>query len=137
MPRSPPPGSRAPGSAAVIRLLRAIAALEILAAAVVAFLTLYVLAFLPPTSRKGPIALFVLGAAFAAAGVSAGMQLWRLTERGRVSSIVFLLMLMGFSTVLLFVREQPHVMVRLILEGVMLVILLSRRAREVCVSNPA
>jgi hypothetical protein len=113
-------------------LLRTIAVLEGLAAAVTVLLLVFGLGLLPPGRPQGALALVLVAGGFAAATGFAGLQLWRLREVGRVSTVVVLIALMLFSVFQLFVRGQPYVAVRLVLEGAALAALLSRGAREVC-----
>ena len=113
-------------------LLRTIAVLEGLAAAVTVVLTLYGLVLLLPDRPLGALMLVMVAGTFAAATAFAGMQLWRLREVGRVSTVVVLIVVMLLSLFQLFVRGQSYVAVRLILEAAALVVLLSRGAREVC-----
>ena len=116
----------------MIRLLRAIAALEIFAAAVMVVLTIHGLGILLPRIPDGALLLALVGATFTAAAAFAGIQLWRLRERGRIASVTFLIVLILFSAFELAFRGHLYVIVRLILEGAALVVLLSSGAREVC-----
>jgi hypothetical protein len=113
-------------------LLRTIALLEGLAAVVTVVLTLHGLGLLLPGRPLGALVLVLVAGTFVAATAFAGMQLWRLREVGRVSTVVMLIVLMLFSFFQLFVRGQSYVALRLILEAAALVALLSRGAREVC-----
>ena len=134
MRRSPPSASHAPDSASLIGLLRAIAALEVVSALFVAILAIFGLRILP---RMHPVAagvLLLVGAGFAASAVFAGIQLWRLREAGRIATIGLLIVLMLFSAVLFLSRGQPHVLIRLGIEAAMLVVLVSRGARDACAS---
>lgn len=121
-----------PGRQGLRGLLRTIAVLEGLAAAVTVLLLAFGLGLLPPGRAQGALVLVLVAGAFAAATAFAGLQLWRLREVGRVSTVVVLIALMLFSVFQLIARGQPYVAVRLILEGAALAALLSRGAREVC-----
>ena len=112
-------------------LLRAIAAVEILAAVFMAVLAVLVVN-LRPGRLLDVLLLAAIGAAFTATAVFAGVQLWRLQEKGRIASICFLVLLMAFSGYEWLARGRPYVIVRLLLEAAMLAALLSRSARETC-----
>ena len=95
-------------------------------------LVVHGLGILLPNRPLGVLVLALVGATFVAAAGFAGTQLWRLREAGRVSSVVFLILLMLFSAFELVFRGHVYVIVRLILEGAALGALISRGAREVC-----
>jgi len=118
----------------LIGLLRAIAALEVVSALFVAILTAFGLRML---LRMDPVAagvLLLVGVGFAASAVFAGIQLWRLREAGRIATIGLLIVLMLFSAVVSLLRGQPQVLIRLGIEAAMLVVLVSRGARDACAS---
>ena len=120
----------------MIGLLRTIAALEILSSALVVALTIHGLGILLPRIPDGALLLALVGATFATAAAFAGVQLWLLRERGRVASVIFLIVLILFSAFELVFRGHFYVIVRLILEGAALVVLLSSGARDVCGARP-
>jgi hypothetical protein len=118
-------------------LLRTIAALEVLSALVVVVLVIHGLGVVLPGSPLGALLMVVLGGAFVGATAYAGIQLWRLREVGRVSTIVVFIVLMLVSSALFLLRGQAHVIVRLLVEALGLVVLFSKAAREVCTSSPS
>ena len=118
-------------------LLRTIAGVQLVAAAVAVVAVIHGLGVVLPGRPLGALVILLVGGAFVAATTFAGIQLWRLREVGRVSTIVLLILLMLRSAVLFLLRGQPHVLVRILLEAVLLVIVASKGAREACAASPS
>lgn len=85
----------------------------------------------------GALLVALVSTAFAAAMAVAGLQLWRLTETGRVASAVVLAVVVVLSSAELHFRGRPYIAVRLVLDIAALAVLLSRRARDVCRLSPS